>query len=259
VLIDNYSDIENHAYILYNTDTKQQILLGETTPDIAADRMARISMVRYKARDGLSIPAYLTLPNGATRKKLPTVVLLGAQAHRRNGSWQWNAEVLQPEPRGVSGFGHAHYEAGINQSGRAVQDDIADAVKWAVAQGHTDPARVCVAGIGYGGYASMMALLRDADVFKCGINWSGLTTCQDNPDDARLKEIKRPLLLAYGTDDEGDKYKQALALYKSIKAANPQAEWLEYTSTVEDWKTQKNRIDLWQRIEDFLARQIGAQ
>lgn len=269
VLINNYSDIENRAYILYDTETKQRILLGETTPDIPAQRMAHTSMVRYKARDGLPIPAFLTLPNGAAQKKLPTVVLAGAKPNRRNGSWQWNAEVqflasrgyavLQPEPRGVEGFGRAHADAGLNQSGRAVQDDIADAVKWAVAQGHTDPARVCIAGTGYGGYASMMALLRDADVFKCGINWSGLTTYQNNPDDARLKEIKRPLLLAYGTDDEGDQYKQGLALYKALKAANPQAEWLEYTSTVDDWKTQKNRIDLWQKIEGFLARQIGTQ
>ncbi len=269
VLIDNYSDIENNAYILYNTETKQQLLLGEATPGMAADRMARISMARYKARDGLPVPVFLTLPNGAAQKKLPTVVLVGERSDRRSGGWRWNAEaqflasrgyaVLQPEPRGVKGFGRAHFEAGINESGRAVQDDIADAVKWAVAQGHTDPARVCIAGTGYGGYASMMALLRDADVFKCGINWSGPTTYRDNPDDARLKEIKRPLLLAYGSDDEGGEYKQGLALYKALGAANAPAEWLEYTSTVDDWKTQRNRIDLWQHIESFLARQIGTQ
>lgn len=269
VLIDNYSDIENHAFILYNTETKQTVLLGETTPDIPAGKMARKSMVRYKARDGLTIPAYLTLPNGGAQTMLPTVVLLGAHPDRRNASWGWNAEVqflasrgyvvLQPEPRGVNGFGRAHADAGIKQSGRAVQDDIADAVKWAVAKGYTDPARVCIAGTGYGGYASMMALLRDAELFKCGIAWSGLTTYQNNPDDARLKDIKRPLLLAYGTDDEAVDYKQALAFYKTLKAGNPQAEWLEYTSTVDDWKTQKNRIDLWQHIDTFLARQISAK
>jgi dipeptidyl aminopeptidase/acylaminoacyl peptidase len=102
-------------------------------------------------------------------------------------------------------------------------------------------------------------LLRDPDIFRCGISWSGLTTYQDNPDDARLKDIKRPLLLAYGTDDEAVKYDTGLAFYKALKAGNPQAEWLEYTSTVDDWKTQKNRIDLWRRIEDFLGRQIGAK
>ena len=269
VLIDAYSDIQNHAYILYNTETKHQTLLGETTPDIDADKMAHMSMVRYKARDGLRIPAFLTLPNAGAQKKLPTVVLVGAQPGRRSGIWQWNAEVqflasrgyavLQPEPRGVTGFGRAHFQAGVKQAGRAVQDDIADAVKWAVAQGHTDPARVCIAGTGYGGYAAMMGLLRDADTFQCGISWSGLTKYQDNPDDAKLKDITRPLLLAYGTDDEAVKYDTGLAFYKALKAGNPQAEWLEYTSTVDDWKTQKNRIDLWRHIESFLARNIGAK
>lgn len=269
VLVDNYSDIENHAYLLYNTETKQQLLLGEATPDLPTATMARTSMVRYKARDGLPIPAFLTLPNGATPNKLPTVVLVGAQPDRRSGGWQWNAEVqflasrgyavLQPQPRGVSGFGKAHLQAGINQVGRAVQDDIADAVKWAVAKGYSDPARVCIAGTGYGGYAATMGLLRNPETFACGISWSGLTTYQNNPDDGKLKDIKRPLLLAYGTNDEAVNYKEALAFYRTLKAGNPQAEWLEYTSTVDDWKTQKNRIDLWQQIESFLSRQIGVK
>lgn len=269
VLIDTYSDIQNHAYILYNTESKRRILLGESTPDIAANKMARMSMVRYEARDGLQIPLFLTLPNAAAQKKLPTVVLVGAQPEKRSGLWQWNAEVqflasrgyavLQPEPRGVNGFGRAHFQAGNKQVGRAVQDDIADAVKWAVAEGHTDPSRVCIAGTGYGGYAAMMGLLKDADTFACGISWSGLTTYQNNPDDSKLTDIKRPLLLAYGTDDEAVSYQQGLAFYKALKAGNQQAEWLEYTSTVDDWTTQKNRIDLWQHIESFLSKQIGVK
>ncbi|WBS02580.1 prolyl oligopeptidase family serine peptidase [Pseudoduganella sp. SL102] len=267
VLIDTYADVQNHTYILYNTETKQRIALGGATPGIDPARMASMTLERYKARDGRQIPVFLTLPKVAVPKRLPTVVLVGADPHKRSGHWLWNAEVqflasrgyavLQPEPRGVKGFGRAHAEAGIGQSGRAVQDDIADAVKWAVASGHADPARVCIAGTGYGGYAAMMALLRDADTFQCGISWSGMTTYGKNPDDARLKDIRRPALLAYGTDDEAVGYAEGLRFYKALKAGNPRAEWLEYTSSVDDWKTRKNRIDLWQRIEDFLARQIG--
>ncbi|GGY45091.1 alpha/beta hydrolase family protein [Pseudoduganella albidiflava] len=267
VLVDSYADIQDHTYLLHNTDTGKQLFLGGTTPGIDPARMAPMTLERYPARDGRRIPVFVTLPKVAVPKRLPTVVLVGAQPHKRSGHWLWNAEVqflasrgyavLQPEPRGVQGFGRAHAEAGIGQSGRAVQDDIADAVKWAVAAGHADPARVCVAGTGYGGYAAMMALLRDADTFQCGISWSGMTTYGKNPDDARLKDIKRPALLAYGTDDEAVPYKDGLRFYQALKAGNAQAEWLEYTSSVDDWKTRKNRIDLWTRIEDFLARQIG--
>ena len=269
VLIDSYADIRNHTYTVYDTDTKKRVSLGSATVGIDPARMASMKMERYKARDGRQVPVFLTLPNIGVPKRLPTVVLMGAEPQRRSGKWLWNAEVqflasrgyvvLQPEPRGVKGFGRAHAEAGIDQSGHAVQDDIADAVKWAVANGHTDPARVCIAGTGYGGYTAMMALLRDADTFRCGINWSGMTTYGKNPDDGKLKNIKRPVLLAYGTDDEAVSYKEGLRLYNELKIGNAQAEWLEYTPTVDDWKTQKNRIDLWRRIEDFLARQIGAK
>jgi dipeptidyl aminopeptidase/acylaminoacyl peptidase len=269
VLIDAYSDVQSHVYILYNAETKERTLLGKSKPDVAADQMAQMTMVRYRARDGLQIPAFLTLPNTARQKKLPTVVLLGRQEERRSAKWEWNAEVqflasrgyavLQPEPRGTKGYGRTHLQAGAGQAGRAAQNDIADAVKWAVAEGHTDPARVCIAGTGYGGYAAMMALLKNPDTFKCGISWSGMTGYENNPDDAGLKDIKRPVLLAYGTEDEAVSYKQGLAFYQALKAGNPQAEWLEYTPAVEDWTTQKNRIDLWRNIESFLARQVGAE
>jgi len=262
VLIDTYSDVQNHAYILYNTETKKPVLLGESTPDIPAKKMANMAMVRYNARDGQPIPAFLTLPNAAVKKGLPTVVLLGPHPDQRSAFWKWNAEVqflasrgyavLQPEPRGVDGFGRAH-----RQAGGAAQNDIADAVKWAVAEGYTDPARVCIAGTGHGGYTALMGLLKNSDAFKCGISWSSPTKYQDNPDDARLKDIKRPLLLAYGKDDEAVSYKDGLALYQALKTGNPQTLWLEYSSDVDDWKTQKHRIDLWQNIENFLARQIG--
>ncbi|QBE64185.1 alpha/beta hydrolase family protein [Pseudoduganella lutea] len=269
VVVDSYSDIRNHTYTLYDTDTKKQVLLGGATPKIDPARMADMTLDRYKARDGRQIPVFMTLPKGAVQKRLPTVVLVGAEPRRRSAKWLWDAEVqflasrgyavLQPEPRGVKGFGRAHAEAGIGQWGRAVQDDIADAVKWAVANGYTDPARVCIAGTGYGGYAAMMALLRDADTFRCGISWSGMTSFEKNPEDAKLKNITRPVLLAYGTGDEAVGYKEGLRFYKEPRAGNAQAEWLEYTSTVDDWKTRKNRIDLWQRIEDFLARHIGTR
>ena len=269
VLVDAYADVQNHTYLLYNTDTKQKIMLGESTPDMPAEQMGSMSLVRYKARDGKEVPAFLTLPHGvdsAARNKLPTVVLLGPRQGKRSAAWKWDAEVqflasrgyavLQPEPRGVEGFGRAHLEGG-REPGRAL-DDVADAVAWAVAKGHTDPARVCVAGTADGGYAAMKSLVRNAASFKCGISWSGKTGDTNALDDT-LKAIRQPVLLAYGTDDEAVTYRQGQAFYKALHADNPDAQWLEYTSTVEDWKTRKNRIDLWQQIERFLGRQIGAR
>lgn len=267
VLIDAYADTKNHTYVLYNTETKQQILLGESTPDMPFEQMGTMSLVRYKARDGVEAPAFLTLPRGvdsAARSQLPTVVLLGPRHGKRSATWEWDAEVqflasrgyavLQPEPRGVDGFGRAHLEGG-REPWRSI-DDIADAVAWAVAKGHTDPERVCVAGTGDGGYAAMKALLRHAANFRCGINWSGVTGEAGRLDDT-LGAIRQPVLLAYGTDDEAVSYRQGQALFKALRTGNSQVQWHEYTSTVENWKTQNNRINLWQQIERFLERQFA--
>lgn len=303
VLVDAHSDVQGHVYLLYHRDTKKLLRLGDAHPGLEAEQMAPMAAERYPARDGLRIPIYVTVPAPApaVKRPRPTVVLVGDPQWRRNANWDWNAEVqflasrgyvvLQPQPRGTAGYGRAFKAAGDKQWGRAIQDDIADAVKWAAAKGYTDPARVCIAGTGYGGYAAMMGLIRDPVLFKCGISWSGITDLgamfdrdwkdvadtrglpqllarigDPKADAAQFREtspllnaarITQPVLLAYGKEDarvpfsEGRKFRDALA------ATNQQVEWLEYTPTVEDWKTQANRIDLWRHIEAFLSKHIG--
>jgi dipeptidyl aminopeptidase/acylaminoacyl peptidase len=301
VLIDAHSDVQDHTYLLYHRDSKKLLRLGSAFPDLTPDQMTAMHVDRYPARDGLRIPLYFTVPEPTVKRPRPTVVLVGDPQWQRSASWAWSAEVqflasrgytvLQPQPRGTAGYGRAFEAAGDKQWGRAIQDDIADAVKWAAAQGYTDPARVCIAGTGYGGYAAMMALIRDPALFKCGISWSGMTDLgamfgrdwkdvaepralpqlrvrvgDPTLDAAQLREtsplpnaarITQPVLLVYGKEDarvpliEGRKFRDALA------ATNQQVEWLEYTPTVEDWKTQANRIDLWRHIEAFLSKHIG--
>ncbi|TFW29951.1 alpha/beta hydrolase family protein [Duganella callida] len=301
VLVDSLRDTQDHIYLLYHRDSKKLLRLGPARDDLPSAQMAAMAMVRYPARDGLQIPAYITFPKIPAGQPAPAVVLIGDPQWSRSAHWEWDAEVqflasrgylvIQPQPRGIAGFGRAHEEAGARQWGSAIQDDIADAVKWAVAQGHADPARVCIAGGGYGGYAAMMGLIRDAAVFKCGISWSGITdiasmylndwedvadtralpqlraTVGDPRTDADwLKEvsplhqaarIKRPVLLAYGKEDKRVPFSEGRKFHAALTAAHAEVEWLEYTPSVEDWKTQGNRIDLWRHIEAFLARHIG--
>ncbi|MYM21062.1 prolyl oligopeptidase family serine peptidase [Duganella sp. FT135W] len=301
VLIDAHSDTMDHDYLLYNRDNKKLLRLGSSHPDIDPKQMAPMTMQRYPARDGLQVPVYITKPAGAG-KQLPTVVLVSDPQWKRSDSWEWDAEVqflasrgyvvLQPQPRGTPGFGRGHEAAGAKQWGLAIQDDIADAVKWSVAQGYTDPARVCIAGAGYGGYAAMMGLIRDPALFKCGVSWSGITDIgamfshnwndlaepkamaqlRDIVGDPKLDaaqfkatsplhnaaRIKQPVLLAYGKDDSRVPFSDGRKFYEALSATNSNVEWREYTPSVEDWKTQGNRIDLWRRIEAFLAKNIGA-
>ncbi|HEX6201351.1 MAG TPA: prolyl oligopeptidase family serine peptidase, partial [Thermoanaerobaculia bacterium] len=139
--------------------------------------------VRYAARDGLAIPAVLTLPpDPGTHGPLPAVVLPPDDPWRpRRGGEQPLVDlladrgfaVLQPSPRGSVGFGRAFRAAGERQWGGAMLDDLADGVGWMVAEGVADPERVAIVGFGWGGYAAVAALAFTPDLYAAGVAVDG--------------------------------------------------------------------------------------
>jgi dipeptidyl aminopeptidase/acylaminoacyl peptidase len=196
LLVVAYSDHEPSTYLLYDTASGKLTEIGKRLPEIDPKRMARVDVVKNKARDGLEIPARLTLPRGEPRRR-PLVVLVHPGPWRRGGSttgenetaWGWHAEaqflasrgyaVLQPEFRGSRGFGSRLFNAGAHQWGLAMQDDLADGAQWAAEQGFADPKRVCVAGAGYGGYAALMGVAKHPDVFRCAVALQAITDLEE--------------------------------------------------------------------------------
>jgi dienelactone hydrolase len=303
VVVRAFSDVDPGNYMLFNTQTGKLTVLGPAQREIDPRRMARRDMVRFKARDGLEIPAWLTLPKDAKGKKVPLIVLVHGGPWVRAAEWKWDAEsqflasrgyaVLEPEFRGSTGFGFKHFKAGWKQWGLKMQDDIADAAKWAIAQGTVDPARICIAGASYGGYATLMGLANDPELFKCGINWVGVSDIDmmysvnwsdsstawktygmpvlvgDREKDAeQLKKtspllqaarIKQPLLMAYGGADRRVPIVHGTRFRSAVEKTNPNVEWIEYTEEGHGWGLVKNRIDFWTRVEKFLEKNIGAR
>jgi dipeptidyl aminopeptidase/acylaminoacyl peptidase len=155
--------------------------------------MALSSMTPFEviARDGLRLVAFATVPRehdlghtGVPDHPLPAVIMLGPDPSQRlvwtyNPIHQWLASrgyvVLTTNTRGAGGFGKAFLQAGGRQWGRKMQDDIIDVLKAAIAKGMIDPTKVCIAGLSYGGYAALMGLARDGDLFACGIDVLGPT------------------------------------------------------------------------------------
>ena len=232
------------------------------------------------------------------------MVLVHGGPYVRGSVWGWQSEsqflasrgyaVLEPEFRGSRGYGQAHYRAGWKQWGLAMQNDIADGVRWAAEQGTVDPKRVCIAGASYGGYATLMGLVRDPDLYQCGINWVGVTDINlmydghwsfdsDLGDDwkkygmpvlvgdqvkdaAQLKatspieqasRITRPLLLAYGGVDRRVPMYHGTKFRDAVKRTNQQVEWIEYQDEGHGWSLPKNRVDFWEKVEKFLDKHIG--
>jgi dipeptidyl aminopeptidase/acylaminoacyl peptidase len=304
-LVHAYSDVQPSLYLLYNLQTGQLNKLGEARPDIDSRRMATQEMLRYKARDGLEIPALLTRPRGTPKgAKVPLVVLVHGGPYVRGTAWGWDPEtqflasrgyaVLEPEYRGSTGFGAAHFMAGWKQWGLKMQDDIADGARWAIAQGIADPKRICIAGASYGGYATLMGLVNDPDLYRCGVDWVGVTDIQllydghwsfksdmsnewkeygmpelvgDPVKDAaqlaatsplrQAARIGQPLLLAYGGVDRRVPMYHGRKFYDAVTRTNKQVEWIEYQDEGHGWSLAKNRIDFWGRVEKFLDKNIG--
>jgi len=152
--------------------------LGEDYQDLPTEWIAEQKPISYRAGDGLEIHALLTLPPKAPAEasNLPLVVLPhdGPQAHDGQGFY-WLAQalasrgyvVLQPNYRGSDGYGPAFIAAGYDQGGRKMQSDLSDGVRSLVAEGLVDPKRVCVLGVGLGGYAALIAAATQGETYRC--------------------------------------------------------------------------------------------
>src|SRR5688572_2184378 len=185
VLVKSTSDTDPGSWHLLDLDSRKLEFIATERKAIRPANMPKREPLRYKARDGLEIPAILTLPKGREAKGLPLVLLVHGGPHVRGTHWTWSAEaaylaalgyaVLEPDFRGSRGWGRKFFQAGWKQWGLAMQDDLVDGVDWLASRGTIDPKRVCIMGASYGGYAVMMGLARDPDRFRCGINYVGVT------------------------------------------------------------------------------------
>ena len=302
VLVSAHSDVQPGFYEIYDTESGKLTPIGARHQAVYPREMSHREMLHYPARDGLDIPVYLTLPLGGSGKDLPMVVLVHGGPYVRGGSWSWDPEVqflasrgyavLEPEYRGSTGFGFHHFQAGWKQWGLAMQDDIADGARWAIARGIANPKRICIAGASYGGYSALMGLANDPDIFRCGIDWVGVTDIDmmyesdwssdisaewqqfgmplligDRGKDAeRLKatspvniasRITQPVILAYGGADHRVPIAHGEKFRDAVLKYNKNVEWIEYVDEGHGWSLYKNQIDFWTRVEKFLDANIG--
>jgi dipeptidyl aminopeptidase/acylaminoacyl peptidase len=171
-------------YYFLDRTTHAATKIGSAYPDLHEPDLGSMQAYPYKARDGLNIPAYLTLPPGKPVKNLPIVVMPhGGPDARDDIGFDWMAQffanrgyaVLQPNYRGSSGYGRKFTDAGLHQWGLKMQDDITDGVKKLVADGIADPKRVCIVGASYGGYAALAGAALTPGVYACAVSFAGIS------------------------------------------------------------------------------------
>jgi dipeptidyl aminopeptidase/acylaminoacyl peptidase len=176
---------DSGTYYLLDLTAGTMSAIGAAYQDIGAHEVAPIRPVTYAAADGLEIHGYLTTPPGiADPRGLPLVVLVhGGPASRDVLGFDWWAQaiasrgyaVLQPNFRGSTGYGDEFLEAGYGEWGRKMQTDLSDGVRWLATEGVIDPARVCIVGASYGGYAAMAGPTLDPGVYRCAVSVNGVS------------------------------------------------------------------------------------
>jgi dipeptidyl aminopeptidase/acylaminoacyl peptidase len=171
-----------YAYIPGND---RMYRIAKINDKLRPDDLAEAKYVSYKARDGLEIHGYLTLPKGRDPKNLPLIVHPHGGPYGLRDNEDFDPEVqflanrgyavLQPNYRGSSSYGKAFYEKGESQWGRQMQDDLDDGMDWLVKQGLVDPGRVCIIGASYGGYAALWGAHRNPDRYRCAASYAGIS------------------------------------------------------------------------------------
>ena len=180
VLVYSYSDVDPGTYHLFDAEARKLETIVRTREWLDPALMAERRFITYKARDGMEIPAWVTVPKGGGRN-LPLVVNIHGGPWGRGYQWtswgRWPEAqflasrgyvVLEPEPRGSQGFGRKLFFSSFKQWGLAMQDDITDGAMHLVREGLVDKDRMCLHGGSYGGYATLQGLVKEPDLWKCG-------------------------------------------------------------------------------------------
>lgn len=183
-IVASYSDRTPGARYLYDADSNTLHKLADINTALPEADMAPMQPIQFKARDGLTLHGYLTLPLGRPAENLPVVVNPHGGPWARD-YWGFNPEaqflanrgyaVLQINFRSSTGYGRRFWEAGFGQWGQAMQDDITDGVHWLIEQKIADPKRVGIYGASYGGYATLTGIVKTPDLYAAAVDYVGVS------------------------------------------------------------------------------------
>ena len=256
----------------------------------------------FKARDGMLISGYLTVPINSDGKNLPLIINPHGGPNARD-MWGYNPEhqffasrgyaVLSMNFRGSTGYGREHVKSANKQWGRTMQDDVTDSLNWAVDQGIANKDKVCIYGASYGGYAVMAGITKTPDLYKCAVNYVGVTdmkllftkrpeiweiwdeqqkveigdyeTEQEYLDAVSpiqmVDRIKTPLYIVHGVRDwRVDRAHADVLKRELIKNGKKEGEdfwWMMKADEGHGFRLEENKMELYSELDDFFGRYLN--
>ncbi|MEL7186566.1 MAG: S9 family peptidase [Pseudomonadota bacterium] len=293
-----HDDTDPGSYYLYDREQAQVRYLVSRMGWLNPDELVEMHPIEFKARDGLSIPGYLTLPKDyEAGDRVPLVVNPHGGPFGVRDMWGFNPEhqflanrgyaVVQVNFRGSGGYGRQFEQAGYGKWGQEMQHDITDAVRYLIDEGIVDENRVCIYGASYGGYATMAGLTFTPEVYRCGINYVGVTDVAllfssmpkhweplrevmkiqiGDPKDkefmdsisplAHVEKIDDPLFIVHGRKDPRVVIAHAERLSKELKANEKVFDRFYKADEGHSFRKEENRLELYGHIDRFLKEHL---
>ena len=288
------------SYFSYDRASRTGSFLFDTRPELSRYELAGMAPFTFTARDGVTIHGYASFPPGAGRAALPTVLDVHGGPWARD-VWGFNLEAqwlanrgylcIQVNYRGSTGYGKSFINAGDREWGGRMQDDLTDAVAFAVGQGWTDPARVAIYGGSYGGYAALAGAAFTPDVYCCAVDIVGPSNLKtlietippywapviaqfhnrvgDPATEAdflwsrsalsRAADIRIPLLIAQGANDPRVKQAESEQIVAALTDAGIEHEYMLFPDEGHGFAKPENRLRFYAAAEPFLARYLGGR
>ncbi len=288
-------------YYSYDAKTGETALLYDLMPQLKEEDMAEMRPLTFKSRDGLTIHGYITLPKAALEgKKVPLVVNPHGGPQGVRDSWGFNPETqlfasrgyatLQVNFRISGGYGKEFLKAGFKQVGRKAMDDVEDGVRYAIEQGWADADKIAIYGGSHGGYATLMGLVKTPDLYRCGVDYVGVSNIftffdsfpeywkpykdmmkeiwydLDNPEEAaiakevspvfQLDKIKRPLFVVQGANDPRVNIAESDQIVKALRAKGFDVPYMVKYDEGHGFAKEENSIDFYRAMMGFLSRYL---
>lgn len=295
-LVRTWNDRNPGDFYLFDRQAKTADLLLSRAQWFDPRQMASTRPIELKARDGLPLHGYLTLPAGSDGKSEPMVVLPHGGPFGVRDTWDFDGEVqllaeagyavLRLNFRGSAGYGKAFADAGARQWGRAMQDDLTDATRWAIEQGIADSERICIYGGSYGAYAALMGVAREPTLYRCAVGYVGVYDLPTMHTDGDIQQrgsgetflnewigerdkldavspnnladrIEVPVFLAAGGEDERAPIEHSEMMERALRSAGVPVETLYYDTEGHGFYLQEHRREYYTRLLAFLSRHLG--
>ena len=292
------SDKSMGSYYFLDIEKWELAKLFDASPWINEEDMAEMKPIEYTARDGLKIHGYLTLPVGVDPVNLPMIINPHGGPWSRNG-WGFIPQtqflvnrgyaVLQMNFRGSTGYGRKFLESGYGQWGLSMQDDITDGVNWAVENGIADSKRIGIYGVSYGGYATLMGIVKTPDLYAAAVDYVGVSNLFTilenlppywehmremmyerigNPETDRERltdtspalnadKIKTPLFIAQGANDPRVHKTESDQVVEALKRRGIEVEYMVKDNEGHGFNNEENRFDFFRAMEKFLQHHIN--